>query len=107
LLSDTRLILIGIAFIFLGFLIFEIFGQKYYNITIQAEEFGDCYDFSDDGKQTKIDCDTALQNQLLFFGLIIGLIGLGIFFLIKGIRGKWDQNVKPEDKVGPGSSFPS
>ena len=106
-LSDTRLTLIGIAFIFAGFLIFGIFGQEYYNLTIQAEEFGDCYDFSGNGKQTKIDCDTVLQNQTLFFGMIIGLIGLGIFFLVKGVRGKWDQDVKPEDKVGPGSSFPS
>ncbi|MBM2852427.1 MAG: hypothetical protein HW420_974 [Candidatus Nitrosotenuis sp.] len=106
-LSDTRLTLIGIAFIFAGFLIFGIFGQKYYNLTIQAEEFGDCYDFSDDGKQIKIDCNVAAQDKMIFFGLIIGLIGLGIFFLIKGLKGKWDQDVKPEDTVGPGSSFPS
>lgn len=104
--SDTRLTMIGIALIFSGFLTLGIFGQKYYNITIQAQEFGDCYDFSD-GKQTKIDCHTALQNQILFFSLVTGLIGLGIFFLIKGVRGKWDQSVKPEDKVGPSSSFPS
>ncbi len=99
--------MIGIALIFAGFLIFGIFGQKYYSATIQAQEFEDCYDFSDDGKQTKIDCSTVLQNQILFFGLITSLIGLGIFFLIKGVRGKWDQDVKPEDAVGPGSSFPS
>lgn len=105
--SDTRLTMIGIALIFSGFLIFGIFGPKYYNIAIQAQEFGDCYEFSDDGKQTKIDCQIALQNQILFVGLVIGLIGLGIFFLIKGVKGKWDQSVKPEDKVGPGSSFPS
>lgn len=99
--------MIGIVFIFAGFLIFGIFGHEYYNAAIQAEEFGDCYDFSDDGKQIKIDCNTALQNRVLFFGLVIGLIGLGIFFLVKGARGKWDQDVKPEDSVGPGSSYQS
>jgi len=25
-------------------------------------------------------------------------------FLIKGVRGKWDNDVKPEDMVGPGGS---
>ena len=99
--------MIGIALIFAGFLVFGVFGQKYYNVSIQAHEFGDCYDFSDDGRQFKIDCDVALQNQVLFFGLVVGLIGLGIFFLVKGVKGKWDQDVKPEDVVGPGSSFPS
>lgn len=99
--------MIGIALIFAGFLIFGIFGQKYYNVAIQAQEFGDCYDFSEDGKQIKIDCNISLQNQILFFGFVVGLIGLGVFFLIKGVRGKWDQDVKPEDAVGPGSSFPS
>jgi hypothetical protein len=38
----------------------------------------------------------------LFFGLVVSLIGAGIFALIKGVRGKWDQDVKPEDMVGPG-----
>ena len=98
--------MIGIAFIFAGFLIFGIFGQQHYNLTIQAEEFGDCYNFAD-GKQIKIDCDVATQDRIIFFGVVVILIGLGIFFLIKGMRGKWDQNVKPEDTVGPGSSFPS
>ncbi|WP_255486734.1 hypothetical protein [Candidatus Nitrosotenuis sp. DW1] len=105
--SDTRFTMIGIALVFAGFLIFGIFGHAYYNAAIQAEEFEDCYEFSDDGKQIKIDCNTILQNRILFFGLVIGVIGLGIFFLIKGVRGKWDQDVKPEDSVGPGTSYPS
>ncbi len=105
-LSDTRFTMIGIALIFAGFLIFGMFGSAHYNAAIQAEEFGDCYDFSV-GKQIKINCDIALQNRILFFGIVIGLIGLGIFFLVKGIRGRWDQDVKPEDNVGPSSSYPS
>jgi len=33
------------------------------------------------------------------------LIICGIASLLKGMKGKWDQNVKPEDMVGPGGSF--
>jgi len=34
--------------------------------------------------------------------LVISLIGAGIISLVKGVRGKWDQDVKPEDMLGPG-----
>ena len=33
------------------------------------------------------------------------MIICGIASLLKGMKGKWDQNVKPEDMVGPGDSF--
>lgn len=98
--------MLGIVLIFVGFLVFGIFGQQYYNLSIQAQEFGDCYEF-ENGNQVEIDCNMAAGNKAAFFALVLGLIGGGIFFLIKGIRGKWDQNVKPEDMAGPGSSFPS
>jgi hypothetical protein len=75
-------------------------------LSIQEQEFGDCYEFRD-GSQLEINCSVAAANKAAFFALIIGLIGAGIFFLIKGARGKWDQDVKPQDKLGPGSSFPS
>jgi len=32
---------------------------------------------------------------------VIALIGCGIVSLFKGVRGKWDQDVKPEDMLGP------
>jgi len=38
----------------------------------------------------------------MFFALVIALIGCGIVSLIKGVRGKWDQDVKPEDMLSPG-----
>lgn len=104
--SDTRLILLGVALVFAGFLILGIFGQQYYNLSIQAQEFGDCYEF-EDGKKTEIDCNIVAQNKSVFFALVLGLIGVGVFFLIKGVRGKWDQDVKPQDMAGPGKSFPS
>ena len=34
--------------------------------------------------------------------LVMGLVAAGIVFLIKGARGGWDQDVRPEDMVGPG-----
>lgn len=103
--SDIRFTLIGIGFIFVGFLVLGIFGQDHYNFAIQAHEFGDCYKFAD-GKQVEVSCSDVMQERAVFFGLVISLIGVGVFFLIKGVRGKWDQDVKPEDKVGPDSSFP-
>lgn len=104
--SDTRLILLGVALVFAGFLILGIFGQQHYNLSMQAQEFGDCYEF-EDGKKTEIDCNIAAQGKATFFALVLGLIGVGVFFLIKGVRGKWDQDVKPQDMAGPGKSFPS
>jgi len=40
----------------------------------------------------------------MFLGLVLALVGAGIASLVKGARGKWDQDVKPEDMVGPSSS---
>ena len=98
--------MLGIVLVFVGFLLFGIFGQQYYNLSIQAQEFGDCFEFAD-GIQVEIECSVAANSKVTFFALVLGLIGAGIFFLVKGIRGKWDQDVKPEDMAGPGSSFPS
>lgn len=104
--SDTRFTLIGIGLIFAGFLVLGVFGQQHYNFAIQVQEFGDCFEY-EGGEQVEVSCDIVMQDRVLFFALVIGIIGPGIFFLIKGIRGKWDQDVKPQDKVGPDSSFPS
>lgn len=104
--SDIRYTMIGIALIFAGFVTFGVFGQDHYNYAVQSQQFGDCFRY-DNGNEVEVSCDQALQNRLAFFGLVVAIIGAGIFFLIKGVRGKWDQDVKPEDKVGPDSSFPS
>ena len=32
----------------------------------------------------------------------MALIVIGIIALVKGLRGDWDNKVKPEDMVGPG-----
>jgi Na+-driven multidrug efflux pump len=104
--SDTRFIMLGIALIFAGFLILGVFGQRHYELSIQAQEFGRCFDY-DNGVQTEVSCDVAMQDRAVFFAIVLGLIGAGIFFLIRGVRGKWDQDVKPQDKLGPDTSFPS
>ena len=100
--SDTRFTMIGIGLIFAGFMILGIFGSEYFDATIQAEEFGDCFDYFDDKPPVPVDCDVKLQNKIAFSGLVLALVGVGIVSLVKGVKGRWDQDVKPEDMVGPG-----
>jgi len=102
--SDTRFIILGVGVIFAGIIILSVFGAQFDEITIQ-EDFRECYEYHDDIPPTEIDCDIAFQNKMIFFALVIMLIICGIVAMIKGIRGTWDQDVKPEDMVGPGSSF--
>ena len=100
--SDTRFTLIGIGLIFSGFIVLGIFGSQFFVLTIEAEEFGECFEYSEDNEPVKVDCGIKLQQKSLFFALIIILIGAGIVALVKGVKGKWDQDVKPEDMLGPG-----
>jgi hypothetical protein len=104
--SDIRFTLIGICLVFAGFIVLGVFGQDHYNFAVQEREFGDCFTY-EDGKQVEVSCNERMQDRAVFFGVVVSIIGAGIFFLIKGVRGKWDQDVKPEDKIGPDSSFPS
>jgi len=100
--SDTRFTLIGVGLIFVGFLILGIFGSQFIDASVEADEFTDCFEYFEDRPPVPVDCDLKYQNKSLFFVLIIVLIGGGIFSLIKGVKGKWDQDVKSEDMVGPG-----
>ena len=100
--SDTRFTIIGIVLIFIGFIVFGVFGSNYFNFTVESQEFDDCFEYFDDKAPVPIDCDIMMMKKTLFFGLVIGLIGAGIVVLVKGTRGKWDQDVKSEDMVGPG-----
>lgn len=104
--SDTRFTLIGIGLIFAGFLVLGIFGGHHYNLAVQSQELGQCFEYND-GMEVEIDCEAAAQDRVLFFAIVAGLIGGGVFFLVKGVRGRWDQDVKQQDKLGPDSSFPS
>ncbi len=99
--SDTRFTMLGIVLIFAGFIILGIFGTAYFDATIEAEEFETCFEYSDDSPPVEVSCDAKLQNKVMFLGLVMALVGAGIISLVKGVRGKWDQDVKPEDMVGP------
>lgn len=100
--SDTRFTILGIGFIFAGFLILGIFGGDYQTSNIEMTEFGDCYEYSENNEPIPIDCSYKVFDQTIFFGVVIGLIVAGVISLIKGVRGNWDSKVKPEDMVGPG-----
>ena len=101
--SDTRFTMIGIGLIFAGFIILGIFGSAYFDASIEADEFGTCFEYFEDNPPVEISCDAVLQQKSLFFGLVIALIVSGIISLIKGVKGKWDQEVNPEDMLGPGN----
>ena len=102
--SDTRFIILGIGLIFSGIIFLSVFGSQSYEIALQ-EGFSKCFEYHDDSPPTEIDCDVASENKMITFAITTLLIVCGIVSLVKGIKGKWDQDVKPEDMVGPGNSF--
>ena len=99
--SDMRFILAGVALVFVGFIIMGIFGEEYQAATFEANEFGTCYEYSDDNAPVEINCSFKIFDQTVFFALVIAFIGAGIIALVKGVTGNWDSKVKPEDMVGP------
>ena len=101
--SDMRFIIIGIGLIFGGFLILGGFGQDYQAATLESNEFGTCYEYSEDSPPREINCSFKIFDQTVFFGLVSGFIISGIIALVKGVRGDWDSKIKPEDIVGPGN----
>ena len=102
--SDTRFIILGVGIIFAGIIILSVLGAQFDEITMQ-EEFQVCYEYHADMPPTVIDCDTAFQSKMIIFAIVALLIACGIASLVKGIKGRWDQDVKPEDMVGPSGSF--
>jgi len=99
--SDIRFIIIGIVLIFSGFVILGIFGDNYQASNIETSEFGNCFEYSNNKEPIPIDCSEKILGQTIFFGMIVILIAGGVISLVKGIRGDWDNRVKPEDMVGP------
>ena len=100
--SDIRFILIGVGLVFSGFLILGIFGDEYRTANIQNAEFGECYQYFDDAPPKRVNCEIEVQNSTIFVAVVLSLIGAGIVALIKGYRGKWDNEVRPEEMLGPG-----
>ena len=102
--SDTRFIIIGIGLIFSGIIFLSVFGSQSTEKSLQ-EGFSKCFEYHDNSPPAEIDCDTASETKMLIFAIMALLIVCGIICLVKGMKGGWDQNVKPEDMVGPGNSF--
>jgi len=100
--SDTRFVMIGIVVITIGFIILGVFGVEYTEITVQTGEFSTCYEYSEDKMPIEVDCDEILQDKTLLFVIVAIIIGSGVIALVKGIKGTWDQDVKPEEMLGPG-----
>jgi hypothetical protein len=98
--SDIRLILIGSLIIFAGLYITSIAGSQYAQISIQVTQFDDCYDYSS-GTAVHVNCAQAEQDALLYIGLALSIIGGGAYLIFRGIKGRWDQNVKSGEMVGP------
>ena len=61
--SDMRFTLIGIALIFVGFIILGVFGDDYQAASFQANEFGTCYEYSDDAPPVEINCSFQIFDQ--------------------------------------------
>ena len=100
--SDTRFVMIGIVVITIGFIILGVLGSQFTEITVQTKEFTECFKYQEEQPPIKIDCDKYLQDKNILFGLVIGILVGGGLALLKGIKGKWDQDVKPEEMMGPG-----
>ena len=100
--SDIRFIMIGVVVLSVGFIVMAVFGSQYQDITVQTKEFSECYDYTDENVAVKVDCDEQLQSRNLMFVAVIGILVAGGILLVKGIRGTWDNDVKPEEMLGPG-----
>jgi len=104
--SDTRFIILGIGLIFAGFIVLTIFGSQFFESTIESEQFENCFEYSEDKPPKPVECSDIVQGKTGMLGVVLGIIIAGVLMLIKGAKGNWDQNVKPEDMVGPGSENP-
>ncbi len=98
--SDIRLVMIGAVIIFAGFVVGGIKGSYYSQFVVQSNQFDECFDYST-GNEVKVKCSDVTQDSYMYLAMSLGLIGIGGFVLYKGIRGKWDQNVKSDEMVGP------
>ena len=102
--SDIRFIMIGLVTVTIGFIILGVFGAQFTEITVQTKEFTECYKYLEDQPPIKIDCDKHLQDKNILFAIVVGILTGGGLALLKGIKGKWDQDVKPEEMMGPGGN---
>jgi len=102
--SDLRFTMLGMVLIFTGFIVLGLFGANFSQASVEASEFDDCFEYFEDKAPEPVECGKKMLDKILFFALVIGLVIAGIVSLVKGTKGRWDQDVKPEDMVGPGGS---
>lgn len=95
-----RLIMAGSVIIVAGFFVADMGASQYFQFSIQETQFGDCYDYSS-GNAVQVNCAQHERDGLLYLALSASLFGGGGFVILKGIRGRWDQNVKSDEMVGP------
>lgn len=100
--SDIRLIIIGSVIVFGGLFYGGMKASQYLDYTIQEQNFDECFDYSS-GQAVHVKCDQMEQEKYSYLMLSLAIIGIGIFIMIKGLRGKWDQNVKNDEMMGPKS----
>lgn len=98
--SDIRLIMIGAAIIFAGFMIGGMASSNYSQFEVQKDNFDQCFDYSS-GSAVHVKCAQKTQDYLMMTALSIALLAGGGIVIFKGIRGKWDHNVKDDEMVGP------
>lgn len=100
--SDIRLVMIGSVIIFVGFYVASMGSSQYQQMAMQATQFDDCYDYST-GAAIHVSCMQVEHDALLYLALALSLMGVGGYIIFKGIKGRWDQNVKSDEMLGPKS----
>ena len=98
--SDIRLIMGGAVIIFAGFILGDMANSNYAQFAVQQQNFDECFDYST-GVAVHVKCSEKTHDYLLYLALSIGLLGAGGVVIYKGIRGKWDHDVKDSEMVGP------
>ncbi len=98
--SDIRLVMVGAVVIFAGFVVASIGNGNYAQYAVQEQSFDDCYDYSS-GVAMHVKCSDKSYDHTLYVLLSFVFFGIGGFVLYKGIRGKWDNNVKDSEMLGP------
>ncbi len=101
--SDIRLIMIGAVIIFAGFVVASFANAGYSQYALQQQNFDDCYDYST-GVAVHVKCSDKNYDHMLYLVLTFVLLGIGGFVMYKGVRGKWDHDVKDNEMLGPGNS---
>ncbi len=98
--SDIRLVMIGAVVIFAGFIVASLGNADYAQYAVQQQNFDDCYDYST-GVAMHVKCSDKSYDHLLNTLLSVTVLGIGGFIMYKGVRGKWDHDVKDSEMLGP------